>query len=371
MKRFLMLLGLLGLSSPGNATDFFDLPVLQTNPQPGHSQIPNDINGDGTSDLLWFNPRTNQFGYWLITLDSNGKFHRGTIRTMDVTPGYLVGALGDFNKDGRTDVIWTSDHHDLYLWTSNGTGFRSSLLGTYPAGWKLLGAGDVDGDGFPDLLWWNASSNQFGYWLMPKGKPATKRTFNVTPGYELVAIGYSRPRTRLSLIWLNADGEVYDWDSNGAGFRSYRVGNFARPDVRQIEFVRFGVDNEDPYFVITDPAGNVEDDYSWIRQFDANGNQTSGYLLGGLWGGWGQLHLSGQIYYRWHGGTSGPVDVVTDRIGDAGYPQALSIFSIYEPYNHSVSGWADIYTGFPVDWYLIGEPWYRSDRIQYGPAPTE
>lgn len=370
MKRFLVLLGLLGLSAPGHATDFFDLPVLQANPQPGHSQIPNDLNGDGTSDLVWFNPVTRQFGYWLITLDSAGTLHRGASRTTSVAAGYFIGALGDFNKDGRTDVLWTSDHNDLYLWTSSGTGFRSSLMGTYPAGWKLMGAGDVDGDGYPDLLWWNGTTSQFGYWAMRNGKRIAARTFNVTPGYELAAIGYSGSRTRLSLIWLNAEGEVYDWDSVGAGFRSYHVGNFARPDARQFEAVRFGVESNDVYFVITDPVGNVEDDYSWVREFDANGNQTSANLYGGIWGGWGQLHLSDQLYYRWQGATKGPVDVVTDRIGDAGYPQALAIPSIYEPTDHSVSRWADIYTGFPLDWYIVGEAWYRSDLIQYGPAPS-
>lgn len=368
MKSALAFVGLLMLCLSVNCratpTSFFDLPVLQPNGQPGETYVPNDLDGDGTSDLLWFNPVTSQFGYWMIRFTSDYHFQLAGTRKIDITPGYLVGALGDFNRDGRVDVVWTSDNHDLYLWTSNGGTFNSAFIGTYPAGWKLMGAGDIDGDGYPDLLWWNESTSQFGYWLMHGDKHVGGRTFDVTPGYKLMGIGYNNIRRKLTLIWLNASGDVYGWDSTGGGFQSYLVGNFTRNSQRKFEAVKFKGD--DVFFTITTADGSIEDNYTWIREFDAQGNPTSSRLSGALYGGWGEVHVSGEVYYRMNGATGGGVDVMTDRNGLAGYPQTLGISSYYAYYGINRSD--DVYSSFPENWYMVGETWYRSDLITYGPA---
>jgi len=162
--------GLCAASSIASAQtiSFNTLPVLQTSNAPNSNipNVPNDIDNDGVSDLLWFDPATSRFGYWLMAIDANGNFSRKGTRAFNVTPGYFVGATGDFNGDGAVDLVFTSAKRDLYLWTNNQGSFTSSFIGRYPENWLLLGAADVDGDGQADLLWWNESESEFGYWIM-------------------------------------------------------------------------------------------------------------------------------------------------------------------------------------------------------------
>ncbi|MBB6183074.1 FG-GAP-like repeat-containing protein [Oleiagrimonas soli] len=204
---------------------FNTLPALQPNtPTPGSTHVPNDFNGDGSSDLLWFNPGTSQVGYWTMNVDSTGqKIERTGTRTYSVTAGYFVGASGDLNGDGYTDLVYTSPAHDLWLWTNiKGTGFKSTKIGDYPASWQLVGAGDVNGDGMDDLLWMDPSGCQFAYWLMNGSHRIGWRVFNVTCGYYPLSIGYYTPTKRLSILWTSGAGDLYMWDSqSNGGFRSY------------------------------------------------------------------------------------------------------------------------------------------------------
>jgi hypothetical protein len=164
---------------------FTSLPALQVStPIPGSTHVPGDMDGNGVSDILWFNPTISQFGYWLMsTNDATGAVTRIGTKTYNVTPGYFVGAVGDLNGDGLADLVFTSNNDDLYLWTNNGNGtFTSTSLGTYPAGWTLVGAGDIDGDGQDDLLWINRSQCEFGYWLMKNGVHTASKTINIACG---------------------------------------------------------------------------------------------------------------------------------------------------------------------------------------------
>lgn len=100
---------------------FDTLPVLQsTTPVPGSGRVPGDFNGDRVSDLLWFNTHQSQLGYWTMvpkvvttSTDNEGStsispsVRRTGAKTFDITPGYLVGAVGDFNGDGYADLMFT------------------------------------------------------------------------------------------------------------------------------------------------------------------------------------------------------------------------------------------------------------------------
>ena len=67
-------------------------------------------------------------------------------------------ASGDFNGDGRSDVAWwNSETGALYLYFMNGlaapTYATLERIGSNQ--WKVVGAADFNGDGYADLLWRN------------------------------------------------------------------------------------------------------------------------------------------------------------------------------------------------------------------------
>src|SRR5690606_5016812 len=77
-------------------------------PLPGR-RTRQDVNGDGRSDLLFW--RNGTFVHWLM----NGATQvQG--RSFTAPAGWSVIGSGDFNGDGRNDVVWQSSNGNVYLW---------------------------------------------------------------------------------------------------------------------------------------------------------------------------------------------------------------------------------------------------------------
>src|SRR5688500_5651047 len=99
--------------------------------------IRTDVDGAGPRDLLprFASPSDNSLGY----LSIDGTAVRRT-RANAADPAYHIAATGDFNGDGRLDIVWTSSQRDLKLWLGNGTTFSSQDVRSYPQGWEVFGA---------------------------------------------------------------------------------------------------------------------------------------------------------------------------------------------------------------------------------------
>ncbi|MEU5424645.1 VCBS repeat-containing protein, partial [Streptomyces olivoreticuli] len=122
-----------------------------------------DFNGDGRTDVLWHNTTTGELATWL--LDGRGNV-TGDPRLSwkcgpDCTRDWKVVGTGDFNGDGRTDVLWhNTTTGELATWLLDGKGnVMSDPRLSWKCGpdctrdWKVVGTGDFNGDGRTDVLW--------------------------------------------------------------------------------------------------------------------------------------------------------------------------------------------------------------------------
>ena len=73
---------------------------------------------------------------------------------------------GDFDGDGRTDVLWRGQGGEVGLWQMNGpqilAGGGVSNPGNY---WTVAGTGEFDGDSHADILW-RGQEGEVGLWQM-------------------------------------------------------------------------------------------------------------------------------------------------------------------------------------------------------------
>jgi len=341
-------------SSYSPVVSFAHLPALQVaTPVPGTSRIVGDMNGDGESDLLWFNPGTSQFAYWLMkstpsTTNLSHVVTRIGSRMFNVTPGYFVAAVGDLDGDGYTDLVFTSARRDLWLWKNNRNGgFTSSYMGTYPAQWQLVGAGDVNGDNHDDLLWVDPGDCEFGQWMMSGSVRIGSAIQHIACGYYPMGIGYYGPGNRLSVLWTSAANDLYIWDARSTGWQSYKVaidlghvwafgGGYMGQEIGEEGYLP---DSSGQYTLA------VGGDY--YRSFDGQGRQTSIATGGGWDGGAVGTPESAGYFIEGNGINATGLYVFDPTYG------TLAIAGLHQnsPTYPSYCKWQ-----IPAGWYAIGAP---------------
>ncbi|WP_348787583.1 FG-GAP-like repeat-containing protein [Leifsonia sp. NPDC080035] len=147
-----------------------------------------DLNGDGKPDLLA--RRTNGTLWFYAGTGRVGGGSEGYAAAVQVGSGYdqysqLVGA-GDFTGDGKADVLGVKPDGTLWLLPGTGRAVANGIFGTPTQigsswnTWKvLLGVGDLDRDGKPDLVGIRADGTAgfySGTWSAPYYKVAVPIT---------------------------------------------------------------------------------------------------------------------------------------------------------------------------------------------------
>jgi hypothetical protein len=134
----------------------------------------------------------------------------------------LVDARGDYDGDGRTDVLWQNEQGVVAMWRM--TDIRgvagASFFGAAPRSqWSLVeGAGDYDGDGRSDLLWLSNSGAVVIWFLDPASQRFTAASVGtVGPGIRVLdGTSDFNGDGRSDLVLQDAAGVVTIWLMSGA-----------------------------------------------------------------------------------------------------------------------------------------------------------
>ncbi|MES2904280.1 MAG: FG-GAP-like repeat-containing protein [Pseudomonadota bacterium] len=123
------------------------------------ADVRNDFNGDGRSDILWRNV-DGQMSNWLG--QANGGFVQNNANAAAVVPTtWLIAGTGDFNGDGRDDVLWRNVDGQMSSWLATASGGfvnNGAVSGVFvPLDWSVVAVGDYNGDGRDDILWRNTN----------------------------------------------------------------------------------------------------------------------------------------------------------------------------------------------------------------------
>lgn len=101
---------------------------------------------------------------------------RGTIRAQafpaTVPVSWKIGAVGDFDGDSRSDVLWQNSDGQVGVWLMNGGSIRAQ---TFPlvvdSSWQARAVTDVDDNGTNEVVW-HHTSGQVTVWFMSGGNIA-------------------------------------------------------------------------------------------------------------------------------------------------------------------------------------------------------
>ncbi|MBF0291313.1 MAG: S8 family serine peptidase [Nitrospinae bacterium] len=188
-----------------------------------------DFDGDGKSDLLWRDAESGQLAIWTM----NGA-SVVTSATTNVNPssGWQVHGIGDFNGDGKSDILFRhAVSGETSIWFMNGEvkkggGRTSSTAGAYTSttGWQVQGVGDFNGDGKSDILWRHAGTGKTIVWFM-NGASVTNRAvttvqagaYTSTVGWQVQGAGDFNADGKSDILWRDAQtGRMAIWMMDGA-----------------------------------------------------------------------------------------------------------------------------------------------------------
>jgi glucose/arabinose dehydrogenase len=213
--------------------------VLTTNPTAGASGWnlvgTADFDLNGSSDLVWQNASSRQLVLW--RMNGANRISGVFLNPSTAGPDWDVNATGDLDNDGWPDLIFRhATTGDLTVWFMRDAQRLASVV-PVPAGladlnWRLVGTGHFDGDGKADLLWRNVVSGKLVAWLMDGTTRLTGAFLNPPSvgdtNWRAVAVGDFNADGQADVLWRHAlSGRMVGWTMNGLN----RVaGAFTNPD---------------------------------------------------------------------------------------------------------------------------------------------
>jgi hypothetical protein len=150
------------------------------------------------------------------TADRNGTLALDNTRL--AVSNFRIGAEaeGDYNGDGKSDILWRQTSGATTIWLMGGPAILSANgVATVDSSWQIVGNGDHNGDGRADLLWRHASGTVVT-WLMNGTAIIGGGTVStVESSYQIVGTGDYNGDSRSDILSRYSSGDVVVWFMSG------------------------------------------------------------------------------------------------------------------------------------------------------------
>ncbi len=219
-----------------------------------------DFNGDGMADIVLRNldpnsPDFGKSGVWYM----NGATRIGSAISNFVVPDAnwkIVGA-GDLDGNGQTDWVWSNKAtNQIAIWFLNGvTTITTPILDGRGADWSIQAVGDFNNDGKADIVWRNTTTGADEFWFM-NGTTVigTSATIPIAdPNWEIRGSADYNQDGNADLLWRNkSTGENVIWFMNG----TTRLSDLYLPTQSDTTWQSFALSGREP-LSLHDIAGNT------------------------------------------------------------------------------------------------------------------
>ncbi len=171
-----------------------------------------DLTRDGYPDLIWQNQENLGLVAWMTT----GTLMIGSewlTPHQSNDPAWKLVGVADMNQDSYADIIWHNpDIGSLVVWQMRGLRlvdvFWITPTGATTKDWKVVGVGDLNADGHPDLVWQDDVSRQLVVWFMNRLKMVASEWMSPRGvpdlDWRVVAVADFNRDGKSDLLWKHA-----------------------------------------------------------------------------------------------------------------------------------------------------------------------
>jgi len=274
-------------------------------------RVINDYNGDGRSDLGFFEPFKPADNAFYVALSTDGSFAPVSDPWVESnTFGHAAGRyyVGDYNGDGKSDLgFFEPSDNSFYVALSTGSGFFAPGSGQWVApdafghGAGRYSVADFNGDGKSDLGFFEPSDNSFyvslstgnGFFAPGSGQWVGPNVFGHTAGRYYVGDFNGDRKSDLG-FFEPSDSTFHVTLSTGSGFFALGSGQWVTPNA-------FG--HAAGRYYVADFNGDVKSDLGFFEPSDNTFHVTlstgTGFFASGS-GRWldsdALVHSAGRIY---------------------------------------------------------------------------
>jgi FG-GAP-like repeat/RTX calcium-binding nonapeptide repeat (4 copies) len=197
--------------------------TLQNTPLPrGLASAAGDFDGDGRSDVLLQNGTTGAIIVWRGQA-SGGLVESSGLAANALDASWRIAGIGDFNGDGRDDILWRHSSGAIGQWSGQAGQFANTsgvAANAIDNSWSVAAIADFNGDGRDDILW-RHSGGEVGQWLAnPSGSFANNggaAANQVDPSWTVVASGDFNGDGQADILWRHQSGVYAEWQGSATG----------------------------------------------------------------------------------------------------------------------------------------------------------